>query len=227
MAKKRVTIHAKGEVQKVGYRDFAQKVARKLGIVGYVENMRDGSVQIVCEGEESAIEEFSKSIKVKVKFIDVEEVNIIETGEPTGEFEYFDIKRGDMAEELGERLDVSILYLDATKEELKDEMKTGFCAVKEEVRASRQDIRDVGQKVDVAGQKVEGVGKDVRIVGEKINNLTISTKENFNELGEKYHVISEAALSIQQELVDLRKKNTQLLEAITLLVKDHVDRDKQ
>ena len=206
MAKKRVTLRAKGEVQKVGYRDFVQTVARKLGIVGYVENMRDGTVQIVCEGEETSIEEFTKAIKVKVKFIDVEEVSIVETGEPTGEFEYFDIKRGDMAEELGERLDVAVLYLDATKDELKDEMKTGFCAVKEEVKT--------------VGQKVDGVG-------EKIDVLTASTKDNFNELGEKYHVISEVAISIQQELVDLRKENTKLLEAITLLVKDHVERDNQ
>jgi acylphosphatase len=39
--KKRVVLRAVGEVQKVGYRDFVQKIARKLGIVGNVENMRD------------------------------------------------------------------------------------------------------------------------------------------------------------------------------------------
>jgi len=197
--KKRVVFSAKGEVQKVGYRDFVQKVARKLGIVGYVENMRDGSVQIVCEGKESAIEEFTKAIKVKVKFIDVEVVNIVETGESTGEFEYFDIKRGDMAEELGERLDVAVLYLDATKDELKDEMKTGFCAVKDEVKASRQDIRGIGEKIDV---------------------LTASTKENFNELGDKYHVISE-------NMGAMNKNIEKMVDALTLLVKEHVERDKQ
>lgn len=204
--KKRAILSAKGEVQKVGYRDFVQKVARNLGIVGYVENMRDGSVQIVCEDEESAIEEFTKAIKVKVKFIDVEEVNIVETGEATGEFEYFDIKRGDMTEELGERLDVAVLHLDATKDELKDEMRTGFCAVKEEV--------------NTVGQKVENVGEDVKMVGEKIDNLTASTKENFNELGDKYHVISE-------NMETMNKNIEKMVDALTLLVKEHVERDKQ
>jgi len=141
--KKRTILRAGGEVQKVGYRDFVQRVARKLEIVGYVENMRDGSVQIVCEGEEPVIEEFKKAIKVKVKFIDVDEIQVVETAEPTGEFQYFDIKRGEMAEELGERLDVSILYLDATREELKGEM------------------RIVGEKVDGVGQKIDSMHTDM------------------------------------------------------------------
>ncbi|MEA2032192.1 MAG: acylphosphatase [Euryarchaeota archaeon] len=49
---KRATIIAKGKVQKVGYRDFVQDSARELGITGYVENLEDGNVKIVCEGEE-------------------------------------------------------------------------------------------------------------------------------------------------------------------------------
>ena len=49
---KRAIIIAKGEVQKVGYRDFVQDSARELGIAGFVENLEDGNVKIICEGEE-------------------------------------------------------------------------------------------------------------------------------------------------------------------------------
>ena len=49
---KRANIIAKGKVQKVGYRDFVQDSARELGIAGFVENLEDGNVKIVCEGEE-------------------------------------------------------------------------------------------------------------------------------------------------------------------------------
>ncbi len=140
MADKRATIVVTGEVQKVGFRDFVQRVARKLGVVGYVENMRDGSVQVVCEARESKIEEFKKAIDVKFKFIDVENLEVVETTEATDEFQYFDIKRGDMAEELGERLDVSILYLDATKEELKNEMRTGFSGVSRDIQSMHTDM---------------------------------------------------------------------------------------
>jgi len=37
---KRAVIIAKGEVQRVGYRDAGEKIARKLKLMGFVENPR-------------------------------------------------------------------------------------------------------------------------------------------------------------------------------------------
>ncbi|MDO9537499.1 MAG: acylphosphatase [Thermoplasmata archaeon] len=151
--KKRVVLRAVGEVQKVGYRDFVQKVARKLGVVGHVENMRDGSVQIVCEGEEAVIGAFQKAIKVKADFIDVNEVKTLETKNSTDEFEYFDIKYGSAEEELGERMGAGILYMAATRDEVKSmhtDMNTRFDTLDskygefgKDVKAIRQDITDM------------------------------------------------------------------------------------
>ncbi|MEM2828445.1 MAG: acylphosphatase, partial [Candidatus Nezhaarchaeales archaeon] len=80
----RARILAEGRVQRVGYRDLVQSIARRLGVKGYVENLKDGSVQIVCEAEEGVLENFVKEIKVKEDFIEVEEVKIIEKSEATG-----------------------------------------------------------------------------------------------------------------------------------------------
>ncbi len=168
--KKRVVLRAVGEVQKVGYRDLVQKTARKLGIVGHVENMRDGSVQIVCEGEEEVIVAFQKAIKVKVKFIDVHEIQAVETAEPSGEFQYFDIKRGEMTEELGERLDVSILYLDATREELKGEIS----GVRTEIHAMHTDINT---RFDTLDTKYDEFGKDVKALRGDIGDLKLLASE--------------------------------------------------
>lgn len=44
-----------GRVQLVMFRDFAQRKARSLGITGTVQNMSDGSVQVLAQGEESVI----------------------------------------------------------------------------------------------------------------------------------------------------------------------------
>lgn len=114
---KRAIIIAKGRVQKVGYRDFVQDNARELGITGYVENLEDGNVKIVCEGNEAEITEFIEKIKVKKDFMDVSETSV-RYEEPTGEFKLFRITYGDVQEELGDRLGTAILYLSATNQKI-------------------------------------------------------------------------------------------------------------
>ena len=98
----RAKIVAEGNVQRAGYRDIVEDIAVKLGVKGFVENLRDGNVGIVCEAEEEIIDKFVKKIKIKKDFIDVKDVNISEKTKPTGEFEYFDIECGSPEEELGE-----------------------------------------------------------------------------------------------------------------------------
>lgn len=110
----RAKIIVEGEVQKVGYRDFVQKVARKLGVKGYVENMRDGNVQIVCEADESALKNFVEGINVKEDFIKVENVRIVEESEGKGEFEYFEIKYGKLVEEFDEMFGTLIAHMKPT-----------------------------------------------------------------------------------------------------------------
>ncbi len=39
-----------GRVQGVGYRFFAERVAERLGISGYVKNLRDGRVEVYAIG---------------------------------------------------------------------------------------------------------------------------------------------------------------------------------
>jgi acylphosphatase len=42
----------RGKVQGVMFRDFVQRKAARLGIVGTVENQQDGSVLVMAAGEE-------------------------------------------------------------------------------------------------------------------------------------------------------------------------------
>jgi acylphosphatase len=55
---KAIIIKVFGRVQGVGFRYYAQKQALELGITGYVRNLRDGSVYVEAEGQESALEQF-------------------------------------------------------------------------------------------------------------------------------------------------------------------------
>jgi len=53
--KKRLACQIFGRVQMVMFRDFTQRQARSLGLVGTVENLKDGSLFVVAEGEEDKL----------------------------------------------------------------------------------------------------------------------------------------------------------------------------
>ena len=55
---KRIVVNVKGRVQGVGYRNFVADYAQQTGILGYVRNMPDGSVQVIAEGSEDSLLKF-------------------------------------------------------------------------------------------------------------------------------------------------------------------------
>ena len=53
-----------GIVQGVGYRAFIKDLADKYRINGYVQNMEDGSVEILILGDDNLVEKFINSINI-------------------------------------------------------------------------------------------------------------------------------------------------------------------
>jgi acylphosphatase len=52
----RATILVRGRVQGVGYRAFARRHALDLGLAGHAENLADGRVEVLLEGDRREIE---------------------------------------------------------------------------------------------------------------------------------------------------------------------------
>lgn len=88
----RITVYAKGRVQGVGYRYFVTACARETEISGFIKNLPDGSVMVVAEGNEDALDEFIGMMHAKSDpVIRVDTLEVIK-GEPTGEYSGFWIR---------------------------------------------------------------------------------------------------------------------------------------
>ena len=89
MKESRLKIHVYGHVQGVFFRYTTRKIARKLGVTGYVRNMPDGSVYIEAEGPEDKLSELLEFSKKGPKSAKVDNVKH-EYIPPTHEFKGFD-----------------------------------------------------------------------------------------------------------------------------------------
>jgi acylphosphatase len=81
---KRLTI--RGQVQGVFYRAWSREQADRLELRGWVRNRRDGSVEMLVQGEEEEVEKMIASCRqgppaARVESIDIEEGEEEEVGD--------------------------------------------------------------------------------------------------------------------------------------------------
>jgi acylphosphatase len=85
---KRLTAFVSGKVQRVGYRARVIQLANGLGLKGIIENLSDGRVRIIAEGDEEKMKLFEGAIDIKNNFIQVTSIEKIYS-QPYGEFGSF------------------------------------------------------------------------------------------------------------------------------------------
>ncbi|MFZ2470993.1 MAG: acylphosphatase [Methanothrix sp.] len=159
---KRVVAYVSGSVQKTGYRTKVADFAGMLGLKGVVENLNDGRVKIVAEGDEDKIKWFEEAINIKDSLIQVASIER-EYSEPSGDFSRFykladkseTDSRQDIAqvllnnlngavnglnENLGRKMD-TIIGLQKETIKLQKEGLDSSESLQEEVRKSRKDLK--------------------------------------------------------------------------------------
>ena len=82
-----VRLVIRGRVQGVGYRAWAADTARKFGLVGWVRNRVDGTVEAVASGDDTAVEQFIAACRsgpslAKVTAVETTPANPADVGGP-------------------------------------------------------------------------------------------------------------------------------------------------
>lgn len=181
-----------GRVQKAGFRDFIDEIAFHFNLNGYVKNLNDGTVQIICEGEENSIKELLEKINISQYPIRVENIDVVYK-KPTGEYRTFEvIREEDLTTATYERMDAAVRYI-------------------------REMNSDISQKIDGLGNnlgdKIDGLGDNlsgkIDGLGDKIDQNRIeitseicSTRDDFrSHIDERISVIEHDLAQIKARIM--------------------------
>lgn len=87
---KRIHVYYSGRVQGVGFRFTAQALAVDLGLTGWVKNLPDGRVELMCEGKQEKLDKVLIKIDSEFsRYIRQKDVNLMSA---TGKFNSFEIR---------------------------------------------------------------------------------------------------------------------------------------
>ena len=187
---KKVILYVSGNVQASGYRAKVESIASFLGIKGYVQNLPDGRVKIIAQGEEANLEKLIRDINISNSLINVTNIEQEYTN-PSEDYEDFHkvVDKG----ETDERLDIAIGLF----KELITVNKDGFDNLRKEL----------GDKIDRVGEKVDAVGEKVDAVGEKVDQSKIEITSEIHSMRDDFNThLEKRILHIEYELAEIKDK---------------------
>jgi acylphosphatase len=193
---KRIHVIVDGYVQKVGFREHVRKEIFGTGITGYVRNLDAGEVEIVAEGREDLLQALIHGIDIVRYPIEVTSCNVT-WQEATGEFPKFTIIRGDVQEELFERIDYAGTIMHETLEISKSTRDLQYQTLdKQDQMLHKQDqmIDKQDQMLDKQDQMIE-IGKETR------DEITSLRKDTRSYLNDEFKEIRKELTSIKDALI--------------------------
>ena len=182
---KRLTAYVSGRVQRVGYRAKVIQLANCMGITGIIENLSDGRVRIIAEGDEEKMELFEGSIDIRNTFIQVTSIEKIYS-QPYGEFGSFYKLVG--TRETDSRLDEGIGVLKDMRDLLNSICnKQGQMLGKQDQMLGKQD-QMLGKQDQMLGKQDEMLGKQDEILFE-IKDMNRSLNDKMDKVLDKSDII--------------------------------------
>jgi acylphosphatase len=182
----RANLYISGKVQHANYRSKVVSLAKKYNVTGNVQNLSNGNVKIIAEGEEKDIERFIHDINIKNSLINVTDLKT-EYSTPTGEYEGF--------------------YKLVSEGETDERLDTAADLLKELINVTRNGFSRLEKKQDVMIEKQqETMGKI------DLNRLEI--KSEIHALRDDFKSHFDNRLSkIEFELTEIKVKVAQIQQS--------------
>jgi len=145
---KNVTLYVTGNVQRVGYRAKVSSIANALGIKGLFQNLPDGRVKIIAQGEQSELDKLIQAINISNSLINVTNIEQ-EYSIPSDDYEGFNkvVDDGETDERLDNAIDLFKKLITVTEDgfsnlgkELGDKIDHNRIEITSEIHSLRDDF---------------------------------------------------------------------------------------
>ena len=225
MTNKRATILISGDVQDAGFRGKVMRMAQKQELVGYIENLPDGTVRLVCEGEDKIINDFVNELDIHDEDIEVEKVDV-EWSDATGEFKWFEVKFDNLGMEMfqgfataGKKLGEIRTEMHSGFSDLKNETRSGFSDLKNEMQSGFSDLKSETHSgfSDLKNEMQSGFSDLKNETRSGFSDLKSETRSGFSDLKEESKKTHEALDSIDNRLGDVIDRYGEFGEKMTSL----------
>ena len=196
---RRLTAYISGKVQKTGYRARVISIARDFGLLGYVQNLDDGRVKVVAEGEDYDLESLLAALDIKNTLIRVADIQK-EYSAATDEFQGFFkaiAGNGETDQRLDEAAELLKQLIDVNKDVLK-EIKVTRVELRDEIKATRDDLRT----------EIGGVRDQVKSSGDLLAARIDSAKDEIAASIEDIH--SDLRDDLKERLVKIEADVSQI-----------------
>jgi len=207
---KRAEIRIRGNVQMAGFRTFIKNVADSLNVTGFAENEGDGSVKVVCEGEEEGIKRLIDSVKEKSpSFVSIEGLDVAYE-EYKGEFSGFERRGADVPGEEGAGAGGSEMVALMRSFDKKGEVMIGI-------------LNSINETMGSMNETMKSVKGDTSQIKEDTSLMLGKQDETIGAIGEVSEKIDEGKEEIVTEIGSLREDLRSYMENKFAIIEHEIE----